>query len=353
MSEISSSLSRLEIMEDFYQENKDKLLINVSHPINETNFIEWIERHHDIDTNLGILASDFRRYTTHISLGLFMDQIGKISAHIRSLVMTEKYVNVILFFSGVQGAPVKFEKSNTWVTILFYGYLSDIITDIKFVHVNETDEKTLIILADDASYSGSQYASVVDTLLKYTNHNQDIMVAIPYISKKAKNKIKKKKLESEKIQPGKKGKLIFSNETETIYSIEENIELDEKSTERKMKEQNIDTKKKMWRDLTDIGYIRYTMYFDHKLADGLSTYTDTYALGNPLHIQRCKDNWGVLPLIGNCNEEQTEAINRFRCKRVEPETDVGWEKACPSPFYKGIEYKYKGVVVKSLYDVFP
>ena len=184
MSEISSSsrfereererLQKLEIMKEFYEENKDKLLVNVSHPINETNFIEWIERHHDIDTNLGILASDFRRYTDHVSLGLFMDQIGKISAHIRSLVTMENYVNVILYFSGVQKkedryipVPVEFAKSNTWVTILFYGYLSDIITDIKYNSgVNETDEKTLIILADDASYSGSQYASVVDTIKK-------------------------------------------------------------------------------------------------------------------------------------------------------------------------------------------
>jgi len=108
----------------------------------------------------------------------------------------------------------------------------------------------------------------------------------------------------------------------------------------------------MWRDLTDIGYIRYTMYFDHKLADGLSTYTDTYALGNPLNMKYCKDDWGVIPLIGNCNQEQTEAVNALRCQKVEPEAKLGWKNACPSPFYKGIRYTYNGIVVKSFYEIF-
>ena len=185
-------------------------------------------------------------------------------------------------------------------------------------------------------------------LRKISNNNDiDIMVAIPYISKKATEKI-----EATKIKLKRKNKLIFSHETKRLYSIKEKIKLDEKSTERKMKQQNIDTKKKMWSDLTDIGYKRYTMYFDHKLADALSTYTDTYALGNPLNMEYCQDNWGVLPLIGNCNEEQTEAVNALQCERVEPEIVLGWKKACPSPFYKGIEYTYDGVIVNSLDEIF-
>ena len=249
------------------------------------------------------------------------------------------YVNVLLYFSGVGGGRIDMKKSNFWITMLFFGYLSNVITGICVNDIHRTVGKTLVIIPDDVSYSGGQYKSVLNSLSNRIEENQDIFAAIPYISNKALGKIKKKE--------GLKSKVVISKESEIFYSIEELIDKDEDMTERKLKTQHTNVKRKLWKDLTTISRNLHPIYFDHKLADMASIYQDIYALGRPLNSKYC-NNWEEMSLIDNCgNAYDIGCDERF----MDLQNNVGWKKMCPSPFYKGIEYTYNGERVNTMDDI--
>jgi len=284
--------------------------------------MEWIQRHQVISPELEKLALCFRRYTTHISLERFLEKIGQLSAHIRTLIIEGEYKKVILKFSGVGGGLVDMSKSNFWVTMLFFGYLQDVIDDIEIPFVPE--EKTLVIVPDDVSYSGTQYTTVMSNLLRTGDNSLiDYFIGIPYISKNAYEKIKKSKKNNSKI--------IFSTYSEEFLNIKQLIEKEGKKSSKNIIE--------IWRDNTDIDIKKHPIYFDHKLADMVSIYQDIYALGRPLHKKYC-EKWGKISLINGCGIDQYDNIgcNDF----YDLQREVGWEKICPVPFYKGIKYTFEG-----------
>jgi len=153
---------------------------------------------------------------------------------------------------------------------------------------------------------------------------------IHFLNKKMNKKKKKKK---KKIKKSKKNnsKIIFSTYSEEFLNIKQLIEKEGKKSSKNIIE--------IWRDNTDIDIKKHPIYFDHKLADMVSIYQDIYALGRPLHKKYC-EKWGKISLINGCGIDQYDNIgcNDF----YDLQREVGWEKICPVPFYKGIKYTFEG-----------
>ena len=282
---------------DFVRQNKDIIDQKVNtYPIDEENFVRWIKNH---SPKYQEIASEFRSKTTHVSFDQFKQILGQICAEIRSY--KHNYQNIVLLL------PELLKKSNFWVAIYMFHYLSDIITHVVPIinGASFIEGKTLIIIPDDASYTGKQIIIYASTL---TPH--DLLFAIPYISTDAKKHIKR--------SLGGKDNILFCDSTVEFKKIKK----------------------------------RYAIYFDHKLADEISTYQLTYALGQDEVTNDPEFIYEPMSLIQGC-ELYKIVDNPSKLKTDDILNVVGNDKMCPSPFYKNIQYMFRGQPIdnlSSLYD---
>ena len=281
---------------NFVEENKGIINQKVkSYPIHEENFVKWINNHsHEYQS----VASDFRANTTYVSFDQFKQVLGQICAEIRTI--KNNYQNIVLLL------PELLKKSNFWVSIYMFHYLSDIITNVvtRIDIANFIDGKSLIIIPDDASYTGKQIVIYASTP---TNH--DLLFAIPYISKDAKKYIKH--------SLSNKGNILFCEST-----------IDFKKIKR-----------------------RYAIYFDHKLADEVSTYQLTYALGKDEVTGDPKFVYEPMSLIQGC-ELYKEVDNPSTFETEDILKVVGNKLMCPPPFYKNIQYMFRNQPINDLSTLF-
>lgn len=334
----------------FISENKTKILEHkVYHPIDEENFNKWIELHREGGSDLENLAIDFRRYTKHVSYTEFLEKIGQLCADIRKLKNDKGYSSIILLITNnMFSSSTIFSRSNFWVSLIFYIYLQDIITDVFLDIPKSFDrENVLIIVPDDASYSGDQYSQYIYDNFTHKNlkGDKDIFIAIPYVSNKAYtrmiNTINNIKSENSSIQIS----FIFSENTIRFYSFYENLINNSNDPYQTQK---------IWRENADC-LDKHTIYFDHKLADTVSIYQYIYALGRPLNSSLCDKNYFQNTLIKNCNYSFANIPCKqpiHRSKDLQEEPGIGAENMCPSPFYKFINYTFNGQTLKNIKQLF-
>lgn len=283
-------------IKEFIEENKDDIIetkIN-TYPIDEIKFTEWINNH---SLKYREEASKFRSKTIHISFDRFKEKLGQICGEIREIY--SKYENIVLII------PNKMDKSNFWISCYIFYYLMDIVTHVVF-NIQDFDhikEKSLIIIVDDASYSGKQISLYSQGALKSPHH---ILFAIPYMSNNALKKIKSEFVSN-------KLNILMCESTEIFYIFN--------GGQKKL----------------------YPIYFDHKLADMVSTYQLTYSLGRDQVTKDTEFKYIPMSLIKGC--ELYKIVDPY----IDTEDilyDVGKENMCPLPFYKNIKYLYKGKIIK-------
>jgi hypothetical protein len=193
-------------------------------------------------------------------------------------------------------------KSSYWIMQIIRKYINKkkyiikIITDVK-----NLDESLPVIIADDASYSGSQMANTIQD--NFENTRFDIFILIPFMSNTAIDIIKKSYTDN-----NNEGSIKFLDTS--IYIIKPIYEL--------MSKENIE---KLFLYYTDNPkYIReYPIYFDHKVADNYSSFPLIYTYGiipnnyNKKIIHECKSNRKPfkdifeklerIPLLKNCKKD--------------------------------------------------
>ncbi len=312
------------VFDIFFNENKHLLdYIPTEHPIDEENFIKWINNY--TTPELKSLASLFRKYTRYISYSEYINKIAALCADIRSKSID--YNRIILLI------PRQIDKSNFWVTLLHYNLINDIITDIVLDNFDnyqnkKLSDKCLGIICDDASYSGSQMYYNING---WYHVKMDILVSIPYMSSVAQKLLRKKRKN-----------IIYSSETEIFYLFEDNLKsefIDDKPA--------LNIAKKYFRDL-DVA----TLYFNHKLPDMISIFQTTYIFGYGLSQKKRKAklfNYTPLSLIKNCD---LLYARDFKLSTLDDNADiqniVGVSNMCPIPFYKLFEYRYKNIIINDI-----
>lgn len=328
----------IKIFHNFYEQNKkvfDYIPLK-SHPINEENFNKWISNHNPYNLNelkdLTILASLFRKYSRHVSYTEYRAKVASICASIRS--QKDNYDSIVLCVNS------NMNKSNFWVAMLNYHFLNDIITDVvgdELINYSpKNGEKALGIICDDASYTGSQLSGMIGRIPDYI----DVVISVPYMSKTALSKIK-----------SISKNILFPSEIEIFLNFYENLSKD--VINGKKGGALIIAKKYKFFDK------KYTIYFDHKLADMYSIYQDIYSFGIPLNI------WGSyskpedikfipVSLITGCDltpylKEWIEG--KYSNDDIQDIFSTDLQKMCPIPFYKLFQYTYNGKKIKSIYEL--
>ena len=267
----------------------------------------------------------------YIDFNEYMSTLKNIANEIQSILETqhEKYDTIIF------EANDNYTKSNTWVLLLlllemkcFLENHRNILEKIRVVNTYNKDiqwEKTVWFYFDDMSYSGRQIAQSIE------KSNNELYIVPIYITPIAKNVI---------LTKNKNVKFLTS--TEIINNIEEDFNTNEKF-------KNI-FKQICKNDRKNPIYFNFgcyesqsLVYFDHKIADFLSTLISIIGFGiYPVNtkLPTCKPICETNNLINGCNEnnyiQKCASFFHIVSKTGELDCPINWYKQ--NDFYDDYPY---------------
>jgi hypothetical protein len=341
-----------------YNENKEKIYMTKNdgagtHSLDEKAFSRW-ENHlrtmhnissdgHEVETYLKFaeVIKNNLRYVT------FDEYIGKIKLISKEIIEQIKQNDIIFFVD----AGDSIESSQLWVTLLFFGELLKLnieeyknkiflIRDATKVFEFPKDIKIQVVHFDDMSYSGRQLdLGTPDKQQLTETTNVTYHLAISYVSSFANNYLKVKGL-------------LFYKNTE-IVPVFEDVVKDYYKTEPETIKRI--TSLCIWPPFTTanfkrggntfscvFGYGQTLIYFDHKIADHLSTLYFIISLGEyPVNssINIVKNSISKHTMTPSA--QSGSIISSCRSEQLSDNQD------CYSAFYKRFKYSFKGQEVKS------
>jgi hypothetical protein len=376
----------------FYNENKNKLFMPVSgnRSINEEHVNMWydnIEKYSPENVRDVYLAfaKTYIEILLYVDFDTFLTGTKEIAQDINILLENHTQYDKIYFY-----IPEEVTKSNFWITLLVFHYFNNLAfhsrsrsksprsrsksprsrsksprsrskspysrsrsssreTSLKnkiqftydFNYIVEScyngdsPNKTLCIYCDDMPYTGNQIINNIKIPKKYSPLEKDVIMAnlniiigCPYISN-----IAKAKLETMSY-------VTLCNRSRIINSYIDELKLRYLESDPEMVNQILEMfnyKNPLYalgRNACECSTSYIAIYFDHKLADELSTFKKVILTGSyPVKDEAdCRIN----PLINGYSEtEITQALIGYKCNRP---YSFDTELDCYTPYYKTIVY---------------
>jgi hypothetical protein len=298
----------------------------------------------ECDPSVKDIAKKIIDNTDHISFEQLLIRINKI---IKELIIKINDNNNLYIYISNDLKKYKY-KSNYWLYTYISNYIKYLfnIENKKINLILTEDLNTInennanIILIDDCVYSGLQMSTTIKNIEYKTKKQINFYIIVPYISDKGKNKIKKMFNDNVYLMQNKCILTFFKN-TYMIKSIN-----------------SILTQQELYK--IQIFYVnlftfsnKYLIYFDHKVADIISTITAFY-----MGIVPCNENFN---LHNYYSQEKHEAkiqipdkyLKKFKiipiiknCSHYINNIDLLSPK-CPSPPYKKGFYKFIKIIKKN------
>jgi len=223
----------------------------MNYNFNENLKNEWLAK---CDNSIKDIAEEFLNITQYISNDIFDDYLLRSLDEMLDYYDTNK-ITALQFYIPENS----FNKSNYWVIIKLVEFLSK---NEKYVitishDLNNFNPNVPIIIADDASYSGSQITSYIEDNINVDKYDK-LFILIPFISKIAIEKISS-----------------YFNDKNNIRFIEKNRYLLKPLTEL-MENEKI---KRLFSYYGNSNITQYPIYFNHKIADSYSSFPLIYSYG--------------------------------------------------------------------------
>ena len=289
--------------------------------------------------------------TRHVSYIEFQE---KLLASIRNIPLHKKYIIYI-------ETNVDDRKSSLWISAIFINKIQDLnlpikILDIIYSYDEYKDLKLFlysdmnvdIIICDDGTYSGLQLISILSNLLHYNNRN-NIYCLIPFMSNKS----------VKKINDMNKSNIILLN-VDIIETIKERslklginipeLDLIDRPGNKIQLNINVDS------DIIQLGkYLNHyfpnlrnnfpynliessmPFYFDHKIADYISTFPIIYQYGFIKLEMGCPTTVPNSLLFDNCDTNPTYESLDIKT----------YSEQCIIPYYKTIDIEINAVKEKA------
>lgn len=365
----------------FVEENKDHVAMpeDINFPLNADNLRAWVAHVSEAEDNLKAwaaeaakikdvptrqatlfaleeythteLAEAFQRRATHVPYVEFVAAIDELSDEVHALCKEGGYAKGVLVLQD------KALKSSTWIAQLMWEKVRDCVTDVV-ASVKEAVDisrevgdsgKVLIIHPDDASYSGTQIATavakagagLVPRVLEVDGGNILYLLAVPYVSKTAKDLVQamlaeqlgqeKKPVDAHKLRqfvrfPDGPGAQARTEIMATIADTEDGIEEETMGFD------------------TGLQGGQVPVYFDHKLADNVSAPTSIFSGAAYVEKGEERGEFHVrsLPLIEGCGENDPYRVHGRRRVPGLLVEDFDLGHTCPRAFYKTIHYTWGG-----------
>ena len=359
--------NKFKLFEKFYEENKDKLNMpsGSNYPINYKKATLWANSQCDNDSR--DFAKEIVKNTRYVSFSEFMTNLKRSCLSYKKTYSKKEHKDDVFILIL---PPFKINKSNFWVSLLAFKFLKDIIDDIYY-EVTDVYNKTMdkrsplykrkvrCIICDDCAYTGQQ----IEFITKFRNdylqfpgkttppdvHEKEwlnwydfvnieadvftnkisikdfsVDLVIPYMSIIAQSRLRK--IPYIKIPDDCVVFPIFSSQIVGKIPVEV---LDEFKTTFQYHE-NISA-----------------IYFDHKIADAVSTFNKIYLLA-PLF--NCSVSGNNVPFIEHCDNVITKNINEYNYY-IDLDPVLG-KNACPPTFYKHIHFIFNNKLVDSNMYIF-
>ena len=308
----------------FCDENYERCIaLDKVYPIHVDNLAEWRKRMRKTaknDCQNAIIDVIFQN-TTNISFSTFHKKCLDICVDIERKLNKVRYENVVLVLSG------ELEKSNTWVAVLCSKILNKYLTEVRGElcdkDLSKYSQKTLFIHPDDMSYSGRQLHTSIPWPIRQTKIDHiDYFMLIPYAGTGV--------FENFFIEPVHSYK--FSKQTVRIDSMRSIVI-------KTNPEFEFCVDPDMWKQVLGDMYtiisadVNVTLvYFDHKLADALSTLMKLFSTGCVGYGEGDK----VGSLITGC-----PMSTDIECYEIPVDFEEEIHR-CPGSFYKYIPYTLHG-----------
>lgn len=368
--------NRLRAFNKLYEENAKHLCMPkaVNHPLNYRRAMDWASHH--CDSASVKFAEAVVANTAYISFGDFMSAIGRICTSFKQHYFgtTHTSKNSSAGGSAPKSRPVKFvlvipfdmTKSNIWVSLLMWPALRDFVDDIDFditsvynrYITNHSADRIVCIVCDDCAYTGNQllgYCTLDPHRVEYPDKPKEPSVNSPdWIAWDAAVREKARQIEAE---------------LDTArFSI--NLMIPYMSTHA---QQNITDRRflmvpkdvqifKLFRERVNIhdfavGAMREfestfqyhsniaAIYFDHKIADAISTFNKVYLLAPVFGCGNLKKS---VCFIDGCEKRKLPDEVNIYDVYVNIEDVLPRGAICPSTFYKSIKYTLNGRPISDL-----
>ncbi len=293
---------------------KIKFTLNIKTPLDHSLNQKQVEKYInacDLETR-PILRKIFDN-TIHISFETFIKNLNKNIKHLIDYVQDNK---IIYFYIDEQFQA----KSNYWVYMYIKDYFNLKYPNFKLVLIKDFDNvksNDYIVFVDDCIYSGYQMSSNISHLNRINTSifELNIFLLCSYISSEGLNRI-------EKTLSKLINKNIFMEINKYIYDIpliNDYLTAEEIEIIDKYNEPGIDSVDGL-----------YLIYFDHKLADSISTITHIYS-GYVLNknnqnlyleltgyvdddtISKFYDKLDIIPIINNCENIKNYDLFTPKC----------------------------------------
>jgi hypothetical protein len=299
-----------------------KSLAPNKYPLNYEIVNKWInEQPEKRDRQFAASAISCVKY---IPFDFFKSELESMAFYITQQLEKNQYENVIIVL------PDKLSKSNIWVSILLFNnaliakctHVCGTIEDACKI-AQQTSKKTLCLFPDDASYSGKQIDLELGDIDSYRQLKGSfkVLICCAFITTTAINLLKK--------------------DYDDFVLIYKNVNIMQTLKEK------IDTIN-LPRDLSSDEPGRFafqfyekvhSFYFDHKIADTLSTIQKILMLGP---VKKSDPQDVPIPLINNCSPDSysPDDVKNLNNTYLVDITELAGH--CPKTFYKTIKYQKNG-----------
>lgn len=271
---------------------------------------------------------------TYIDKTSFFSTMDSVVEEYLELVQQEKPTRVIFVTESV------LSKGSVWLSVLYWSRIEATITDVMTFedtrkYMETATDRTWTIMLDDAAYSGSSYGDniIMFNDKPYRNYERHVVI-IPYMTRKARKEI----------QSASGGRIYLRNTAHFLQSSKMMPLVLQQGDHFELSGPSQQFWNRFFGGETGLGFEnKPSVYFAHKLADNVSTYT-TVIVFAPLPpvdsnaIEECTIGTGLIPM---CMENSKEYARIFSAKRIPVMLkDPSRVFPCPIPPYK--TYKYNG-----------
>ncbi len=333
------------LFDKFYEENKDKIKMNTTYPINYEALAEWQEALRKGPESPQQLGRYVAIGLKHISFGEFYESLIRSAYEATSLCERENR-KVILFIDG------NLAKSNTWVALLIWRIIKPYVIFVddgsnytEWLPLTEL-QNILVLHVDDGVFSGQQVASAMTQMtrfleIQWPTDKLKWMVLVAALSKRAEEITKK-------AFPG----VLFPTSAIELQTLGDVVQKTLQQNQPNWRDEYTKffylMQQQRYNNLYMVNENKHVVYFDHKLPDSASTLNKVIAtapaLDDTIQSLTDKDKLSTRSLVRRCSVDDYE----FDGKRPDPRmflVKYDEEKVCPPSFYKNIAYTLDGQLI--------
>ena len=297
--------------------------------INGDNIFAWLQSVQTSGSPSAIVdfVTTVVKHLRHVSFGQFVDALRGTAIDIAVRIQRESADAVVLVIDG------DIHKSNTWVALLVWPFLADVVThvtddlnDVPPEIAQNPSKRVFVLQPDDMSYSGLQMSYVLEDVKDWKSR----VTFLPVVG-----------------FMGVAATTLLAAVT-SAFEVPPTVTIIPSLVGLLRADFGDSRAQEILKTLEEVPWNRYygvydmvtLIYFDHKLADRVSI--PTKLLIDAVSYNPSTDTVETFRLISNCED----AIYKSESgKLIDPKTqfiDLDDGYTCPKAFYKMLRYMFDG-----------